>query len=253
MHTQSDARQRAEFAVHLRPLESHVELLLHLEPRQSTSLRARRHRVKELLTTITNYGPDWAYVPYADGVAQAAAIESLLHGSGPFRRTPIEAQIMRGKYAYPPQSSWGLLSGMANRWLTERNPWHVTHILDPWALAALNLPATNCDRFRLIPEPVDALPQIGRDEARRALGIPVDGRYIAMLGGMELRKGIEQFLAAFAAAKLADDDRTIGRQSNKSDPRSDPESLWRISSARTDRLRRPLRDGTRICLRIHCG
>ena len=48
-----------------------------------------------------------------------------------------------------------------------------------------------------------------RRDARRLLAIPTDGRYVAMIGAMEPRKGIEELLGAFERASLAADDRVL--------------------------------------------
>ena len=150
--------------------------------------------------TIADVRPDWVYVPYADRITQAAAIESLLHGGGRLARTPIEAQLMRGKYGYPLRSPRERISAAAIRWLTLRNPWRVTHLLDPWILRGLG-DAAPADGFRLIPEPVEERTAIDRDEARRRLAIPTGGRYVAMVGTLEPRKGIEELLAAFERSR----------------------------------------------------
>jgi len=46
-------------------------------------------------------------------------------------------------------------------------------------------------------------------EARRRLGLPLSGRYIASLGNLDARKGIHLLLQAFAQAKLASNDRLL--------------------------------------------
>jgi glycosyltransferase involved in cell wall biosynthesis len=48
-----------------------------------------------------------------------------------------------------------------------------------------------------------------RQDARRLLGIPADGRYVAMIGALEPRKGIEELLAAVERASLAAQDRVL--------------------------------------------
>jgi glycosyltransferase involved in cell wall biosynthesis len=205
---QSDARERAEFRVHLEPLESHVELLPRLNPRQGNQLSVRRERARELLESIADLRADWVYVPYADGITQAATIERLLYGSRRFHQAPIEALLMRGRYAYPARSARDRIMAAVNRWLTLRNPWHVTHLVDPWVYEALDLPSTD-RRFRLIPEAVEERNPIDRTEARRRLKIPTVGRYVAMVGALEPHKGIEELLAAFVHAKLTSDDRVL--------------------------------------------
>jgi glycosyltransferase involved in cell wall biosynthesis len=205
---QTDARDRTEYHVHLQPLEPQVEIHLRLDPRQRSDLRTPRRRVRELLETIADVSPDWAYVPYADRITQAAALQALFYGNAPFRRVPIEAQIMRGRYGYPRQSTREAISAAGNRWLTQRSPWRVTHVLDPFALRGLE-PLPSGSSFRLIPEPVEPMPALDRSAAREALGIPTDGRYLAFVGGAHPSKGIDLLLAAFARAELAADDRLL--------------------------------------------
>jgi glycosyltransferase involved in cell wall biosynthesis len=205
---QTNAHDRAEYKVHLRSLEPHVELKLRCDPRQQMNFQTPRRRVRELQEAIAALRPDWAYVPYADRITQAAAIDSLMYGGGLIARTPVEAQLMRGKYGYPLRSSRERLSAAANRWLTLRNPWRVTHVLDPWILDGLGK-AVASERFRLIPEPVEQREPMDRRDARRLLAIPLEGRYVAMIGALESRKGIEELLAAVERARLAADDRIL--------------------------------------------
>jgi glycosyltransferase involved in cell wall biosynthesis len=205
---QSDGRSHAEYTVHLGGLESKVDVRPVLDPRQGVTLAARHRRVAELLETLSAVRPDWCYVPYADGITQAAALESMLRGSGPLRRVPIEGQIMRGKYGYPQRLLYERLSATANCWLTRRSPWLVTHVLDPFALRGLE-PLADENAFRLIPEPVEPMPKLDRRAAREMLHIPEGGRYISVVGGIMPRKGIDLLLAAFGEAKLAPDDRLL--------------------------------------------
>jgi glycosyltransferase involved in cell wall biosynthesis len=205
---QSDCRSRAEYDVHLKALEPHVRLCARLEPRQRRNLAGRRRRVSELLDVIRDVKPAWVYGPYMDGITQAATVESLLRGSAPFRRVPIEVQLMRGKYAYPAKSTSDALHSAVVRWLTLRNPWYVTHMLDPLVLGGLE-PLPHGNRFRLIPEPVEPFPEVDRTEARRTLGVPTDGRYLAVVGGLLPWKGIGLLLGAFSRAKLGSDDRLL--------------------------------------------
>jgi glycosyltransferase involved in cell wall biosynthesis len=205
---QSDAPERDEYKVHLGPLESHFQLRHDLNPVQRGGYSFVAQRIDELLGAISREQPDWVYVPYADMMTQAAAVRSLLHGSRDFRATPIEGQVMRGRYAYPAGSLRAAVGSSASRWLTQRSPWRVTHLLDTWVYNNLQGTGSGTE-FRLIPEPVEPLPQVDRLEARRLLGIPMDGRYVATTGLMEPRKGIDLLLAAFARAKVQQDDRLL--------------------------------------------
>jgi len=157
---------------------------------------------------IDRVRPDWVYIPFADVVTQAAAVRSMIRGSRQFRGVPIEGQVMRGRYAYPATSRRDQLSASMSRFLTQRSPWLVTHLLDP--LVYENLSGTaKFTEFRMIPDPLGPLPEMDRFEARRLLKIPTDGRYVAMAGVMEPYKGVDLLLPAFARAKLDVDDRLL--------------------------------------------
>jgi glycosyltransferase involved in cell wall biosynthesis len=205
---QTDCREHPEYQVHLQALEPRVGLFAHSDPYQSPTFVSRRGRISELKNTISATDPDWVYVPYADGLTQIAALERLIHGSGVFGRLPVEAQIMRGKYGYPQRSALDALNSAANRWLTRRSAWRVTHVLDPLALRGLEpLP---CEKsYRLIPEPVESLPELDRQQARAALGVPSDGRYLSFVGCAHRWKGIELLLSAFARTRLGGNDRLL--------------------------------------------
>lgn len=203
-----NAREREEFRVHLKPIESHFQLheILPTAPLKNYFSAARR--IDEILASIELVQPDWVYVPLADMLTQAAAVRALVHGLGAFKRRPIEAQVMRGRYAYPAQSLRARAGCYASRSLMRHSPWRVTHILDTLVYDNLRGSSTTTE-YRLIPEPVETLPDVDRVEARKALGIPTDGRYVASVGGMGPRKGIDLLLAAFARAKLQPDDRLL--------------------------------------------
>jgi glycosyltransferase involved in cell wall biosynthesis len=205
---QSDALNRDEYRAHMEPLHTHIELIARLNPVQKRGYPAAAARVDELLQMVALARPDWVYIPYADVITQAAAVRSVLRGLGDFRRTPIEGQVMRGRYAYPQDSLVDYFKGASSRWLMQSSPWHVTHLLDPWVYENLQGTARSTE-FRLIPEPVEPLPPLDRIEARKALAIPTDGRYVVMAGAIEAYKGMDLLLAAFARTGLHSDDRLL--------------------------------------------
>jgi glycosyltransferase involved in cell wall biosynthesis len=92
--------------------------------------------------------------------------------------------------------------------MTQHSPWQVTHILDTLVYNQLQ-GTSQTTEFRRIPEPVEPLPQLDRIEARRVFGIPTTGRYVAVAGLLDSRKGIDLLLKAFARAKLQSDDRLL--------------------------------------------
>jgi len=64
-------------------------------------------------------------------------------------------------------------------------------------------------RAKLLPHPVATKPAIAKADARRTLGIPVDGTYIGQIGKSDGRKAVPELLAAFRAADLPSDRRLL--------------------------------------------
>jgi glycosyltransferase involved in cell wall biosynthesis len=62
-----------------------------------------------------------------------------------------------------------------------------------------------------MPDPIERLMPVSREDARRSLGIPEQGRYIGCAGLLDARKGIDLLLRAFAAGRdrLGPDDRVL--------------------------------------------
>lgn len=64
-------------------------------------------------------------------------------------------------------------------------------------------------RIGMVPDPVPRPPLMSRQEARRLLKIPDDGRMIGFVGRMDGRKAIPELLQAFRRAPLAMTDRLV--------------------------------------------
>src|SRR5262249_34056672 len=62
-------------------------------------------------------------------------------------------------------------------------------------------------RWSVMPDPVDQPPPIDKLEARKRLGLPMEGRAICCAGMIDRRKGCDLLVNAFAAAKLEPADR----------------------------------------------
>jgi glycosyltransferase involved in cell wall biosynthesis len=60
-----------------------------------------------------------------------------------------------------------------------------------------------------MPDPVEPAPRVSRAEARRALGLAEDGRYVVLAGGIDRRKGADLLLHAFLRARLSSNDRLL--------------------------------------------
>ena len=150
-------------------------------------------------------------VPYADGLTQCLGLRAL---QGRFRRkqgVEIEGLLMRGLFAYAEPSGFVQRAREAVRrqaWLrlTAAAPLDVVHWLDPIPYREIASRGGGlARRSALMPEPVEAIEDVGPREARERLGLPVDGRLIGCVGGIDRRKGCDRLIEAFAVAKLPED------------------------------------------------
>src|SRR5262249_18706725 len=107
-----------------------------------------------------------------------------------------------GSFAYPKMGGW-------KQSLTWRMgtlaPASVIHLLDPVVYERLlhDDPSAHT-RFRLMPDPVETPETTDRIAARRALGLPEDGRYVGCAGFIDLRKGIDLLIHALRDADVKD-------------------------------------------------
>jgi glycosyltransferase involved in cell wall biosynthesis len=91
------------------------------------------------------------------------------------------------------------------------SPFDPIHIIDVLAfdwIQRLGGPAL-ADRFQMHPDPLEPIPPIPQQQARKRLGLPTDGRYICCPGVLHARKGISLLLEAFTHADLRHDDRLL--------------------------------------------
>jgi glycosyltransferase involved in cell wall biosynthesis len=67
-----------------------------------------------------------------------------------------------------------------------------------------------------MPDPIDPWVSVSKAEARRRLGIGVEGRYIGCVGAMTPIKGVDLLIKAFAAARVSSGDRLllVGKMDN---------------------------------------
>lgn len=155
--------------------------------------------------------PDHIIIPSGDGVVEMIGVRrtALL----PALPSPIEAEamLMSASWAY-------LRRGTFRRW-ARRRAWALTfgasgirtfHFIDPLVVRSIKaLTPGIARRTVLAPDPVEALPDVPRAQARRRLALDESGRLIACVGRMDERKGIDLLIHAFMKAGLADSDRLL--------------------------------------------
>ena len=119
--------------------------------------------------------------------------------------------MMRGSYAYEPASS--LRARLLQRFTLialNRAPWQTLFHIDPIVYEHLRQHGSSLRRkVRLIPDPIEPLPDLSRGAARKLLGIPEIGRYILFSGRADERKGADLLIRAFARSRLASTDRLL--------------------------------------------
>ena len=121
-----------------------------------------------------------------------------------------EGLYFRGRFAYPVERWSKHLTRAVSRWLIPHANWNILHMLDPIAFEKLKQECPDlAGRLRLMPDPVEAVTQIDRLEARLRLTIPSAGRYLGCFGVLTPRKGIEYILPAFRQAQLSETDRLL--------------------------------------------
>lgn len=207
--TSSASAASEEYQIHLQSLSTHFQLDALHDVDRGTPLRGAINKLGNFRATMRFWKPDHAFIPYADGLAQL-----LLAMRWPTteldRSAEIEGIMMRGRFSYPPNHWYEPFRTIA--WLTamDLSPITILHHLDPIPYAALRKRGgTLGQRSQLIPEPVEAIQRFEKVEARRKLGLPLEGRYIASMGSQNTRKGTHLLLQAFAQAKLSANDRLL--------------------------------------------
>ncbi|MGL4513273.1 MAG: hypothetical protein ACRCT8_09310 [Lacipirellulaceae bacterium] len=203
-----DAEASAELQTHLADVAPRVELVAALSAVRDGSLKNWRASAREIGSHLVGRDWDRVFLPYADGLAQAIETPPAL--SGPLRRAPCEGLLMRGNWGYPQRTWRGRIRAKLGKHLVLRGPWRVLHVLDPLPYFPLsNTAAARSGRVRLIPEAVEPLEQVPARDARRALGLPAEGRWMAVTGMQDSRKGSDKLVRAFLASGAPDDARLL--------------------------------------------
>lgn len=170
-----------------------------------------KHVMQHLRRVARTPGVDHVLMPYADGTIQQAGLARLTARFGVPAGVEIEGLMMRGLFAYDDRPTL-MQRVKARAWLalTAASPFGVIHHMDPIVVRAVLARSPRlARRMTLIPDPVEPFVSPGKTFARRALGIPEDGRYAGCVGYQDTRKGIDRLIRAFVAADLPPTDRLL--------------------------------------------
>ena len=179
--------------------------------------RRKRYQaaVERLREAVARHKPDRLYVPYTDGIGQVLGVRRTFGFPTVPRNITTEGLSLRGSFCYPRDSRNDALRARLFWAAAKRARWDIFHLLDPVVFEHVQRHDPKlARRCRLMPDPADNAPVADRFAARRELGIPQDGRYIGVVGLIDLRKGSDLLIRAFAKAPLAATDRLLlaGRQ-----------------------------------------
>jgi glycosyltransferase involved in cell wall biosynthesis len=209
--TGSDAPRTPEFAIHIAPVLSEVDLVANLGPLPPGLVRSAIGKARTIRRLARLYRPSHVYVPYGDaGLSQVLGVAARL---GIWRLPPgalMYTIVMRGGFAYPchgwPQRLYRRACLKSLEWA----PWALVYLIDPIPFRFLKQRRNRlASRARLLPDPVDGGPSMGTRAARDVLGIPSEGRYVGCCGHLDHRKGIDHLVRAFLHAGLAETDRLL--------------------------------------------
>lgn len=205
--TSRQAIQSPEFAVQLGQWSAQV----HFEVLDGFQLDKHRRRVRTggltgsattyrgLCRAIDRTRPDHVFVPYGNTVARIACLPAGL--SRRLRRYGAEAEtlLVGGRFMLRSNQWAARLRQRLSYEMLAHGPWTTVFHLDSAAVEALHAGHTNLRRIvKLMPEPVSLPAPKSKLTARQHLDIPTQGRYVAVVGLIEERKGISPLIEALS-------------------------------------------------------
>lgn len=181
--------------------------LPHVSPRLAAA--DRYAAVRNLVACLREVRPDFTILPSADAQAIGAAALDALGFDVRKRFGPIEGTLHYG-YGDAAVTRNERLKELLYSHTYRRLPFSSVNFVNfayyEYAAAAGLIPP---DRLRFVGDPVPQPKRIGREAARKLLGLDPAGRYLGLLGSLDRRKAIPQLLAAFRAAGLPREDRLL--------------------------------------------
>jgi len=200
-----------EYTVHLKHVGHKFTLDASAELNAGGTMTVSFRTFLHFYKIIKKYSPDYIYVPFADGLAQFLGIARLVGMSPLTNNARMEILLMRGKI---PQIETSFLNKLKTyAWLKtlELSGADTIHFLNPLQFSKIKESSyiKLASRARLVPEPVEEMKSNSRSVARKKLDIPVDGRYIACLGRLDTRKGVDLLVRSYANANLKINDRLL--------------------------------------------
>ncbi len=162
-----------------------------------------------LLDAVRRNRPDYIVSTSADNGALALAVRCLTGSDFRSRRITSVGVLHYGS-ARAARGVRNRLTAGAQTFSRRFGPWSELHVVNPVLYDATMRQGRWAEgRVKLLPHPIAVKPAIAKADARRSLGIPVDGIYLGQIGKSDGRKAVPQLLAAFRAAQLPADRRLL--------------------------------------------
>jgi glycosyltransferase involved in cell wall biosynthesis len=197
--TSRQAVESAEFAVQLGERCRHTQL----DVLKGFQLDKHRRRVRTggltgsatiyrgLCRAMDDARPDHLFVPYGNTLARIACLPAGL--SRRLRRDGAEAEtlLVGGRFMLRENQWAARFRQTISYQMLAHSPWTTVFHLDSAAVEALHAGNFKLRQtVKLMPEPVKVPTPKSKLAARQNLNIPADGRYVAVIGLIEERKGI---------------------------------------------------------------
>ena len=214
---------------------------------QTSGAAGSARRTDEMLRAARDARAEHLIIPAADGIGHSLALRRGRSGGVPAGVTS-EGLFMQGTFLYPRTSMSDRVRQRLKWEIGRRAPFTYMHHLDPavyeWERARARDRTRFGERWSLMPDPIEPPRGLSKLEARRELGVPEDGRLIGCAGVIDLRKGCDLMVRAFARANLSATDRLVIVGPHKPEMRGLLEGEFRplLASGRLisiDRLLRP--------------
>jgi glycosyltransferase involved in cell wall biosynthesis len=165
--------------------------------------------LRHLADAVARHRPDYLMLPSAD--AQTLALGLLGHvGLRPFGRSLHTAATFHYGYGPAVATRKQALKELAYRTAYAGATWTRLNFVNfLYFEHARARGARWISRAHVVGDPVPQPERLSKREARRMLGVPEDGRYLGLLGSLDVRKAVPELVAGFRAARLGETDRLL--------------------------------------------
>jgi len=211
------ALESSEYRTQVAPLADQFTIVESEPLSHGGLLGFARSKLSSLAHAARKSKADYLIVPFGDGLVQFTGMLGKTLCNMRWGGAKGEALMLRGGYGYPGLGQREQRKTLVDTSLTARSPWHRVHYLDPLSFEYVTSLGTDLSRrAALMPDPIDPWKSVSKEEARRRLGIAVEGRYIGCVGAMTPIKGVDLLIQAFAASRAASGDRLllVGKMDN---------------------------------------